>query len=119
MRHLVSKAKLGKTKAHRESMLRNQITSLILYGKIETTLAKARFLRSNVEKLITRAKIEDSVHNRRIARKTVQNKDALIKLFTEVGPRFKNRNGGYTRIIKTGFRKGDNAPMAVIEILSE
>ncbi|MFN3411379.1 MAG: bL17 family ribosomal protein, partial [Exilispira sp.] len=72
MRHGVKKAKLGKTKAHRESMLRNLATSLILYGKIETTLAKARFLRSNVEKLITRAKIEDSVHNRRIVRKTIQ-----------------------------------------------
>lgn len=119
MRHLVNKSKLGRTKAHREAMLRNQITSLILYGKIETTLAKARFLRSNIEKLITRAKIEDSVHNRRIARKVVQNKDALNKLFKEIGPKFKNRNGGYTRIIKTGFRKGDDAPMAVIEILSE
>ncbi len=119
MRHLVNKAKLGRTKAHREAMLRNQITSLILYGKIETTLAKARFLRSNVEKLITRAKLEDSVHNRRIARKIVQNRDALSKLFKEIGPKFQNRNGGYTRIIKTGFRKGDNSPMAIIEILSE
>ena len=119
MRHLVNKTKLGRTKSHKEAMLRNMITSLILYGKIETTLAKARYLRSNVEKLITRAKIEDSVHNRRIARKTVQNKEALIKLFTEIGPKFKNRNGGYTRIIKTGFRKGDNSPMAIIEILSE
>lgn len=119
MRHLINKSKLGKTKAHREAMLRNQITSLILYGKIETTLAKARFLRSNVEKLITRAKIDDTVHNRRIVRKVVQNKDALNKLFKEIGPRFKSRNGGYTRIIKTGFRKGDDAPMAVIEILSE
>jgi large subunit ribosomal protein L17 len=119
MRHLVNKSKLGRTKSHREAMLRNQITSLILYGKIETTLAKARFLRSNVEKLITRAKIEDTIHNRRIARKVIQNKDALNKLFKEIGPKFKNRNGGYTRIIKTGFRKGDDAPMAVIEILSE
>ncbi|HOV45613.1 MAG: 50S ribosomal protein L17 [Spirochaetes bacterium] len=116
MRHLVNKAKLGRTKSHRDAMLKNMLASLFIHEKIETTLAKAKFLQSTAEKLITRAK-SDSVHNRRIARKYVEDKDALVKLFNEIGPRHKDRNGGYTRIVKTGFRKGDNAPMAIIEIL--
>lgn len=119
MRHLVKKGrKLGRKKAHRKAMFKNMLISLFKYEKIETTIEKAKDLRRFAEKLITRAKI-DSVHNRRIARRWIEDREILTKLFKEIGPRYKERNGGYTRIVKTGFRKGDNAQMAIIELISE
>lgn len=119
MRHLVKKGrKFGRTKAHRKAMFKNMLVSLFKYERIETTVEKAKDLRSYAEKLITRAKV-DSVHNRRIARKWIEDREVLTKLFKEIGPRFKDRNGGYTRVVKTTYRKGDSAQMAVIELISE
>jgi large subunit ribosomal protein L17 len=94
------------------------VTSLIKYERIETTQAKAKEIRRTAEKLVTRAKV-DSVHNRRIVAKTVYEKDIVNKLFTEVGPRFTERPGGYTRILKLGKRSGDAADMVILEFLSE
>jgi large subunit ribosomal protein L17 len=94
------------------------VTSLIKYEKIETTQAKAKEIRRTAEKLVTRAKV-DSVHNRRIVAKTVYEKDVVNKLFTEVGPRFSDRPGGYTRILKLGKRSGDAAEMVILEFLAE
>jgi len=119
MRHLVNKGrKFGRKAAHRDAMFKNMLVSFIKHEKINTTVEKAKDLRSYAEKLITRAK-EDSVHNRRVARKMIEDREALSKLFTEIGPRYKSRNGGYTRIIKTGFRKGDNAQMSIIEMVEQ
>ena len=119
MRHLVKKGrKLGRKKSHRKAMLKNMLVSFFKHEKIETTVEKAKELRKFAEKLITRAKT-DSVHNRRIARRWIEDKDVLTKLFTEIGPRYKERKGGYTRIVKTGYRKGDNARMAIIELVTE
>jgi len=94
------------------------VTSLIKYERIETTQAKAKEIRRTAEKLVTRAKV-DSVHNRRIVAKTVYEKDMVNKLFTEVGPRFTERPGGYTRILKLGKRSGDAADMVILEFLSD
>lgn len=116
MRHKNGLRKLNRTSAHRQAMLRNMSNSLIEHEFIKTTLPKAKELRRVVEPLITLAK-EDSVANRRLAFNRLRNRDNVTKLFTELGPRFKTRPGGYTRILKTGFRVGDNAPMAFIELL--
>ncbi len=119
MRHQVKKGrKLGRTKSHRDAMFRNMVVSFIKAEKIETTVQKAKELRSIAEKLVTRSK-DNTLHNRREAAKTIKDKSALVKLFEEIGPRFKERPGGYTRIIKTGFRKGDSAQMAIIEFVDQ
>jgi large subunit ribosomal protein L17 len=117
MRHRVIGKKLSRDKDHRQALIKNLSSSIILNGKIETTLTKAKFIRPLVEKLITKAK-DNSFNTLRILRTKINNEDALRKLITEVAPSFINRNGGYTRILKTGkVRKGDNAEMAVIELL--
>ena len=116
MRHNVDHRKLGRTSEHRIALLRNQAISLIKKDRIKTTVAKAKELRRFVEKLITLAK-KDTLHSRRIAAKDIQDSEALRKLFATIGPLNAQRNGGYTRIIKAGFRKGDNAEEAIIELV--
>lgn len=116
MRHGKKFNHLGRKAAHRKSMLSNMATSLILHKRISTTLAKAKELKKYVEPLITRAK-EDTTHNRRMAFSYLKNKEAIIALFGEVIAKVGTRPGGYTRIIKTGFRLGDNAEMCIIELV--
>jgi len=107
---------LSRTTAHRRAMSRNMVTSLLRFERITTTSSKAKEVRRAAEKLITRAK-EDTVHNRRIVAKFIQDEKILNKLFTEVGPRMKGRNGGYTRILKLGFRQGDAADVVILELV--
>jgi len=107
---------LSRTTAHRRAMTRNMVTSLFRYERITTTKAKALEVRKSAEKLITRAKV-DSVHNRREAAKFIQDEKILNKLFTEIGPRMKERNGGYTRVLKLGFRQGDAAGVVILELV--
>ena len=107
---------LSRTTAHRRAMTRNMVTSLFRYERITTTKAKALEVRKSAEKLITRAKV-DSVHNRREAAKFIQDEKILNKLFTEIGPRMKERNGGYTRVLKLGFRQGDAADVVILELV--
>lgn len=107
---------LSRTTAHRRAMTRNMVTSLFRYERITTTKAKALEVRRFAEKLITRAKV-DSVHNRREVAKFIQDEKILNKLFTEIGPRMKERNGGYTRVLKLGFRQGDAADVVILELV--
>jgi large subunit ribosomal protein L17 len=116
MRHGYAHRKLGRTSAHRTSMFANMAASLIKHEQIVTTLPKAKELRPFVEKLVTLAKKGD-LHARRIAISRVRDVDQVGKLFSTLGPRYKERNGGYIRVLKAGFRYGDNAPMAVIEFV--
>ena len=116
MKHKIGFNRLGRKAAHRISLLRNMATSLFRYEIIKTTVAKAKELRKSAEKMITRAKV-DSVHNRRIIAKDIRDKAILNKLFTDIGPRFKERPGGYTRIIKLGRRKGDASEMVFLELI--
>ncbi|WP_103664587.1 50S ribosomal protein L17 [Gracilimonas amylolytica] len=116
MRHGIKGRKLSRTAAHRKSTMQSLAMALIREHRIVTTVAKAKELRGYIEPLITRAK-EDTDHNRRQVFSTLQNKDAVTTLFTEVGPKSKDRPGGYTRVIKAGFRKGDGAEMAVVELV--
>lgn len=116
MRHLNKKVRLGRNTAHRIAMMRNMVTSLIECERIETTLAKAKQLKSLADKMITLGK-EGTLHARRRALTTVRKKSAVSKLFTELATRFKDRAGGYTRLLKLGFRHGDGAPMAIVEYL--
>ena len=116
MRHGVKKAKLQRTASHRKALLANQACSLITHGRITTTLAKAKALRPYVEKIITLSK-DNSLHNRRQALATLPQPKVVRKLFTEVAEAVKDRQGGYTRIVKLGQRKTDSAPMALIEII--
>lgn len=118
MRHKRKGRKLGRTSAHREAMLGNMVTSLFNSEKIKTTLPKSKELRRIAEKLITLAKRGD-LHAQRLASKMVQDKKILHKLFADIGPRYSERKGGYTRIIKLEPRFGDNAPMAVIELVEK
>ncbi len=111
-------ARLGGSPAHQKLILSNLATSLFEHGRITTTEAKARQLRPLAEKLITKAKKGD-LHNRRLVLKTIRDKGIVHELFTEIAPKFAERPGGYTRITKVGPRKGDNAPMAVIELVTE
>jgi large subunit ribosomal protein L17 len=111
-------ARLGGSPAHQRLILSNLATALFEHGKITTTEAKARVLRPVAEKLITKAKKGD-LHNRREVLKTIRDKSVVHTLFTEIAPSFEERPGGYTRITKIGPRKGDNAPMAVIELVTE
>lgn len=116
MRHRMDRRKLGRYGSHRRAMLANMTASLILEGRITTTVTRAKELRRVVEKLITRARGE-SLHDRRIVLSRLPHKEAVAKLFGEVAPRYANRPGGYTRIVKLGFRHGDASPMAIIELV--
>jgi large subunit ribosomal protein L17 len=116
MRHRKSGRQLNRNSSHRSAMFSNMATSLIEHGIIKTTLPKAKELRRVAEPLITMAK-EDSVSRRRLAFSRLGSKSAVGKLFNELGPQYKERNGGYTRILKCGFRSGDTAPMAYIELV--
>lgn len=116
MRHRKSGRKLNRNSSHRKAMFKNMSASLIEHEVIRTTVAKAKELRSVAEPLITLAK-EDSVHNRRLAFSRLRDKAAVGKLFTDLGPRYQTRPGGYIRILKCGYRPGDNAPMAIVELV--
>lgn len=116
MRHRKSGRQLNRNSSHRKAMFSNMATSLIEHGIIKTTLPKAKELRRVAEPLITLAK-EDTVCKRRLAFSRLRDKAAVGKLFTELGPKYKTRNGGYTRILKCGYRSGDTAPMAYIELV--
>lgn len=116
MRHRKSGRQLGRNSSHRKAMYKNLAASLIEHEVIKTTLPKAKELRRHAEPLITMAK-EDSVAKRRLAFTRLRNRDAVGKLFNELGPRYKERPGGYLRILKCGFRAGDNAPMAIVELV--
>ncbi|MBE0593556.1 MAG: 50S ribosomal protein L17 [Gemmatimonadales bacterium] len=116
MRHRHGLRKLNRTTAHRTAMLRNMCNSLLLHEQIKTTLPKAKELRRVVEPLITLGK-KPSLANRRLAFDRLRDRDMVVKIFDELGPRYANRNGGYLRILKFGFRVGDNAPMAIVELM--
>src|SRR6188474_2357131 len=116
MRHGDGLRKLGRTSSHRLAMLRNMTVSLLKHEVITTTLPKAKELRRVVEPMITLGK-EATVGNRRLAFDRLRDRDMVTKLFGELGPRYAQRKGGYLRILKFGFRKGDNAPMALVELL--
>lgn len=116
MRHRLSGRQLGRNSSHRAAMFRNMTASLVEHELIKTTLPKAKELRRFAEPLITLSK-EDSVANRRLAFDRLRNKETVGKLFTELGPRYVARPGGYLRILKAGFRPGDNAPMAYVELV--
>lgn len=118
MRHRKSGRKLGRNSSHRKAMFRNMAASMITHETIKTTLPKAKELRRVVEPLITLAK-EDNVANRRLAFDRLRDKAVVGKLFTEIGPRCKERPGGYLRILKTGPRAGDNAPMAIVMLTDQ
>ena len=118
MRHQKAGTNFGREQGHRKSMMRNLAVSLFEHETIRTTLPKAKELRRYAEPLVTRAK-EDSVHNRRIVFNRIRDKKAVGKLFTDLGPRFKERPGGYIRILKCGFRPGDNAPMAYVQLVEQ
>lgn len=116
MRHRHGLRKLNRTSSHRQAMFRNMANSLLRHEVIKTTLPKAKELRRVVEPLITLGK-KPSLSNRRLAFNRLRDRDMVVKLFDELGPRFAARNGGYLRILKFGFRDGDNAPMALVELL--
>jgi len=116
MRHAKKNNHLGRTSSHREAMLSNMAASLLLHKRISTTLAKAKELRKYIEPLITRGK-EDTTHSRRVVFSYLQNKFAVSELFREISQKVGDRPGGYTRILKTGFRKGDNAETCIIELV--
>ncbi|AKP72538.2 50S ribosomal protein L17 [Piscirickettsia salmonis] len=117
MRHRKSGRHLNRNSAHRKAMFKNMAVSLMQNEVIRTTLPKAKELRGVVEPLITLAKKEDSVANRRLAFSRLRDKEATSKLFTDLAPRYKSRPGGYVRVLKCGFRQGDNAPMAIVELV--
>jgi large subunit ribosomal protein L17 len=116
MRHRHGLRKLNRTSSHRLAMLRNMTNSLLKHELIKTTLPKAKELRRVVEPIITLGKAP-SLANRRLAFDRLRDRDMVVKLFDELGPRYATRNGGYLRILKYGFRKGDNAPMALVELM--
>ena len=116
MRHGLKLRKLNRTSSHRQAMLRNMMNSLIAHEAIKTTLPKAKELRKVIEPMITLAK-KDTVANKRLAFDRLRDRDSVMKLFNDLGPRFAKRPGGYTRILKMGFRVGDNAPMAYVELV--
>ena len=116
MRHRHGLRKLNRTSSHREAMLRNMCNSLLRHELIKTTLPKAKELRRVVEPIITLGK-KPSLANRRLAFDRLRDREMVVKVFNELGPRYAKRNGGYLRILKFGFRVGDNAPMALIELM--
>ncbi|HEY5565726.1 MAG TPA: 50S ribosomal protein L17 [Gammaproteobacteria bacterium] len=124
MRHRKSGRRLGRNSSHRKAMYRNLAASLLRHETVKTTLPKAKELRRVVEPLITLAKngngsSPDTVRRRRLAYSRLRDDDAVVKLFAELGPRFKNRPGGYLRILKMGYRAGDSAPMAIVQLLDK
>ncbi|MGB7480484.1 MAG: 50S ribosomal protein L17 [Burkholderiaceae bacterium] len=116
MRHRHGLRKLNRTSAHRLAMLRNMSVSLLRHEAIKTTLPKAKELRRVVEPILTLGKT-DTLANKRLAFNRLRDREIVVKLFAELGPRYANRNGGYLRILKMGFRQGDNAPMAFVELV--
>ena len=116
MRHRHGLRKLNRTSSHRLAMLRNMTVSLLKHESIRTTLPKAKELRKVAEPMITLGKT-NTVANKRLAFDRLRDRDMVVKLFDELGPRYKERNGGYLRILKFGFRQGDNAPMALVELV--
>ena len=118
MRHRLGLRKLNRTSSHRLAMLRNMTVPLLRHETIKTTLPKAKELRRVVEPIITLGK-KPSLANRRLAFDRLRDREVVVKLFDEIGPRYAARNGGYLRILKCGFRQGDNAPMAFIELLDQ
>lgn len=118
MRHKYSGRKLNRTSSHRTAMFKNMMASLIEHEEIKTTVPKAKELRGFVERLITISK-NDTVAKRRIVFSRIRSKEAVTKLFTELGPRFKQRPGGYLRILKCGYRAGDKAPMAIVQLVDK
>jgi large subunit ribosomal protein L17 len=116
MRHRHGLRKLNRTSSHREAMLRNMTVSLLKHEMIKTTLPKAKELRRVVEPIITLGK-KPSLANRRLAFDRLRDREMVVKIFDELGPRYAKRNGGYLRILKFGFRIGDNAPMALVELM--
>ncbi|HZJ88185.1 MAG TPA: 50S ribosomal protein L17 [Sphaerochaeta sp.] len=118
MKHRIGFNPLSRTSAHRKAMKRNMVTSLFRYERIETTKAKALEVRRMAEKMITRAKT-DTVANRRLIARDISDKAIAAKLFTEIAPMFAERNGGYTRILKTGMRPGDAAEMVILELVEK
>ena len=118
MRHRLGLRKLNRTSSHRLAMLRNMTVSLLRHETIKTTLPKAKELRRVVEPIITLGK-KPSLANRRLAFDRLRDREIVVKLFEEIGPRYAARNGGYLRILKCGFRDGDNAPMAFVELLDQ
>ncbi|MCQ2578627.1 MAG: 50S ribosomal protein L17 [Treponema sp.] len=116
MNHKIGFNPLSRTTAHRRAMTRNMVTSLFRYERITTTKSKALEVRRKAEKLITRAKV-DSVHNRREVAKFIADEKILNKLFTEIAPRMAERNGGYTRVLKMGYRQGDAADVVILELV--
>ena len=118
MRHKLGLRKLNRTSAHSLAMLRNMMNSLLRHEAIKTTLPKAKELRRVVEPMITLAK-EPTVANKRLAFNRLRDREIVVKLFNEIGPMFKDRKGGYTRILKMGYRVGDNAPLAYVELVQK
>lgn len=118
MRHKLGLRKLNRTSAHRLAMLRNMMNSLLRHEAIKTTLPKAKELRRVVEPMITLAK-EPTVANKRLAFNRLRDREIVVKLFNEIGPMFKDRKGGYTRILKMGYRVGDNALLAYVELVQK
>lgn len=118
MRHQRAGRKLGRTSSHRKAMFRNMLTSLFEHERIETTDAKAKELRKIAEKMITLGKKGD-LHSRRQILRVISNKKVAGNLFNNLAPRYQSRNGGYTRIFKVGRRRGDNAPLSIIELIPE
>lgn len=110
--------RLDRKPSHRHALHKNMVTSLFRHERIKTTKAKAKEVRRTAEKMVTRAKV-DSVHNRRIVAKDIKDKEILTKLFTDISPRFQDRQGGYTRIIKLGFRRNDAAEMVLLELVEK
>jgi large subunit ribosomal protein L17 len=117
MRHNRSGRKLGRVSEHRRALFRNQLRSLIVHERIITTLPKAKELRPIAEKVITLGRRADSVHARRLAARWLSDRDLVHRLFSEIGPRFTSRPGGYTRIVKLGPRRGDAAELAILELV--
>jgi large subunit ribosomal protein L17 len=116
MRHRKTGRYFGRNSSHRKAMFKNMMVSLLKHELIKTTVAKAKELRGYIEPMITLAKV-DSVHNRRLAFSRLRDRDMVQKLFNELGPHFQTRPGGYTRVLKCGNRKGDAAPMAIVELV--
>ena len=118
MRHRVEGRKFGRETDARRLMMRNLVKSMVEHGQINTTLAKAKEMRRFVERVVTYGK-NNTVHSRRLAYSVLGDRDLVKKLFDDIAPAFANRKGGYTRVIKAGFRRGDNAPMAIIQFVEE
>ncbi|HOG27416.1 MAG TPA: 50S ribosomal protein L17 [Candidatus Cloacimonas sp.] len=118
MRHRVEGRKFGREMDARRLMMRNLVKSMIEHGQLKTTLPKAKEMRGYVERIITYGK-NDTVHSRRLAYSVLGDRTLVKKVFDEIAPAFEGRNGGYTRVLKAGFRKGDNAPMAIIQFVEE